>query len=230
MECAFVTVHFPIRVLYCSKVCFFLKSWLRHFPHSTNIRNCATFKDFLSFFRNGLVSKWNNLFDSKFFQHLQLTTGGQGHQQWGPCEGLTVLFSLPLLQSSSLGSVLSQLGIWEDPLLNFASGWRRWAEGSCQPSSSLPVTLEGSWAEERHGIAGWLQSSDTGSPSRMTTVPNSPPTSQYWSSSVDKPQEFMDSRWKSLYRQNYSKPTGHPWEAECPSALELCQQGMEELL
>lgn len=36
-----------------------------------NIFNCVTFKDFLSFFRNGLLSKQNNLLDSKCFMHQQ---------------------------------------------------------------------------------------------------------------------------------------------------------------
>ena len=51
MECAFMTVHFPVCVLSWSKVYFLKKSWLGHFPHSTNIRNCATFKDFPQLFQ-----------------------------------------------------------------------------------------------------------------------------------------------------------------------------------
>ena len=164
MECAFMTVHFPVCVLSWSKVYFLKKSWLGHFPHSTNIRNCATFKDFSRLFQKRPClqmkqSLWWWILSASVVNHRWPRSPAVG--PWGAHQAL---WPPAPAESSGLGSVLSRPGVWEDPLLNFASGWRRWAEGSCQPSSSLPVNLEGSWAEERHAIAGWLQGIDTGSP------------------------------------------------------------------
>lgn len=142
-------VQFSVCTLYTSiKSSVKKKSSLWYFPHPLNTINCVTFKDFLSFFRNGLLSNQNNLLDSKFFQHLQQTTGGQGHRQWDPCD-LAMLFSL-LPHWHSLPAWVLAFHRWvfrTSAFAGLASGWQRWA--AVNQVTVCQHTFEGPWVGER---------------------------------------------------------------------------------